>query len=88
MHWLSVRSDRVRIPLAKKAETEQHPDLFCFFNFRMKVLLYILIRSFTFEMAIPAEKFEKKAFIVTRPYLKGNHEAGAQMPLIVKPYKR
>ena len=52
------------------------------------MLLYILIRSFTFEMAIPAEKFEKKAFIVTRPYLKGNNEAGAQMPLIVKPYKR
>ena len=88
MHRLSVRSDRVRATLAKLAGTERHPDLSCFFDFRMKVLLYILIRSFTFEMAIPAEKFEKKAFIVTRPYLKGNNEAGAQMPLIVKPYKR
>lgn len=53
----------------------------------MKVLLFTLLRNFEFEMSVPAESFEKRAFIVARPYLKNDSESGAQMPLIVRVYK-
>ena len=53
----------------------------------MKALLFMLIRNFEFELALPADEIEKRSFIVTRPYLKGNEKAGAQMPLRVKAYK-
>lgn len=48
------------------------------------MLLFTLLRNFEFEMSVPAESFEKRAFIVARPYLKNDTKAGAQMPLIVK----
>lgn len=50
----------------------------------MKVLLFTLLRNFEFEMFVPAESFEKRSFVVSRPYLKNVSKAGAQMPLIVK----
>jgi len=52
----------------------------------MKVILFTLIRSFEFELAIPAEEFTKRSMVVTRPYLKSEKNGRAQMPLLVKPY--
>ena len=49
--------------------------------------MFTLIRNFEFELALPADEIEKRSFIVTRPYLKGNKKAGAQMPLRVRAYK-
>lgn len=49
----------------------------------MKVLLFTLLRNFEFEMFVPVESFEKRSFVVSRPYLKNDSKAGAQMPLIV-----
>lgn len=54
---------------------------------RMKVLLFALLRSFEFELAVPAEVIVPQSAIVTRPYLKDNFERGSQMPLVVKFYK-
>lgn len=51
-------------------------------SIRMKALLFTLIRSFEFSLALPASEIEMRALVVTRPYVKG--EKGAQMPLIVK----
>ena len=52
----------------------------------MKALLFTLIRSFEFELAIPADGFAKRSMVVTRPYLKSEENGRAQMPLLVKPY--
>ena len=50
----------------------------------MKALLFTLIRSFEFSLAVPAEDIEKRSGIVMRPYVKGEYEKGSQLPLIVK----
>lgn len=52
----------------------------------MKALIFTLVRAFEFSMAISDDKFEKRSNVVTRPYVKDDKEAGAQMPLIVKVY--
>ncbi|KAI5118123.1 hypothetical protein M0805_008032 [Coniferiporia weirii] len=50
----------------------------------MKALLFTLLRTFEFELAVPAEEFVARTMVVTRPYLKKDMKAGSQMPLIVK----
>jgi len=50
----------------------------------MKALLFSLVRTFEFELAVPVEDIEERAMLVTRPYLKSDKNGGAQMPLIVK----
>ncbi|KAH8112415.1 cytochrome P450 [Phellopilus nigrolimitatus] len=52
----------------------------------MKALLFTLLRTFEFGLAVPVEEIEKRSLVVTRPYLKSNMKAGAQMPLMVKLY--
>jgi len=53
----------------------------------MKALLFVLIRSFQFEMSVPSEDIKSKSTIVKRPYLASNPEAGSQMPLLISPVK-
>ncbi|KAI5116592.1 hypothetical protein M0805_005187 [Coniferiporia weirii] len=52
--------------------------------FEMKALLFTLLRTFEFELALPVADIERRSFVVTRPYIKGQKDAGPQMPLIVK----
>lgn len=52
--------------------------------YEMKALLFTLLRSFEFELAIPAEKITKRSLVVTRPYIRGEEKTGARMPLIVR----
>lgn len=54
----------------------------------MKALIFVLIRAFTFELAVPANEIIKKASIVQRPLLKSNPEAGNVLPMLIKPYTR
>ncbi|KAL4261304.1 Cytochrome P450 superfamily protein [Pleurotus pulmonarius] len=54
----------------------------------MKALLFTLVRSFEFELAVPSEEIGKISSIVQRPILKHDKEAGNVMPLIIKPYQR
>lgn len=49
----------------------------------MKAIIYTLIRAFKFSMAVDPSDIKFKATAVTRPYLKDNVEAGAQLPLWV-----
>ncbi|KAJ7676075.1 cytochrome P450 [Mycena polygramma] len=52
----------------------------------IKALLFTLIRSFAFELAVPrAEIGQKDTGIVIRPILLSHPEAGTQLPLLVKP---
>ena len=56
--------------------------------FRMKALLFALIRAFEFELAVPTEDLIKKTGIVQRPLVRTEMAKGTQMPLIVKTYHR
>jgi len=52
----------------------------------MKALLFVLVRAFEFELAVPAEDIIKKTAIVQRPLLASDPAGGNQMPLLVKRY--
>ncbi|KAJ7852690.1 cytochrome P450 [Mycena olivaceomarginata] len=54
----------------------------------MKALLFTLVRAFEFELAVPAADIGRKISIVQHPFVRSDPGAGAQMPLIVKPYLR
>ena len=56
--------------------------------FRMKALLFTLVRSFEFELAVPVEDVEKRSVAVQRPVIKSAKEKGSHMPLLVKRYQR
>ena len=51
----------------------------------MKALLFTLIRSFEFKLAVPVEDVAKDEMIMQRPVLKSDPKRGSQMPLLVKP---
>ena len=54
---------------------------------RMKALIYVLVRAFEFELAVPVEDIQKKSSIVQRPVLRKAPEEGSQMPLLVRRVK-
>lgn len=51
---------------------------------RMKALLFVLVRGFEFELAVPREDVISKTIVVQRPRLKSEKNAGSQLPLLVK----
>ena len=54
---------------------------------RMKALLFTLVRSFEYELAVPREDILKRSRVVQRPMLRSEMDKGTQMPLLVKPYR-
>ncbi|OSD00668.1 cytochrome P450 [Trametes coccinea BRFM310] len=54
----------------------------------MKALVYTLVRSLEFELAVPPEDVQKRTSVVQRPILKSAPEQGSQLPLLVRRYKR
>jgi len=52
----------------------------------IKCLLFTLIRSFEFSLAVPEESITKTSFIVQKPLVKGEEDKGGQMLLFVKAY--
>ncbi|KAJ7436818.1 cytochrome P450 [Mycena latifolia] len=53
----------------------------------MKALLFVLIRAFEFEMAVPEGGIGRTSAPVQRPVVLSEIAKGAQMPLIVRPYQ-
>ncbi|PCH37082.1 cytochrome P450 [Wolfiporia cocos MD-104 SS10] len=53
----------------------------------MKALVFILIRAFEFELAVPAKDISKQSSAVQRPFVLSEPEKGTQLPLIIKPYR-
>jgi len=51
----------------------------------MKALLFVLIRAFEFELAVPVDHISKKSGIVSRPVVKDDPKGVNRMPLILKP---
>lgn len=54
---------------------------------QMKVLLFTLIRSFEFELAVSADEIIGRATVMRRPLVRSEREKGPQLPLLVKPYR-
>ncbi|EIN04552.1 cytochrome P450 [Punctularia strigosozonata HHB-11173 SS5] len=52
----------------------------------MKALLFVLVRAFEFELAVPASEISKKSAVVTRPNVKSEPKKGNQLPILIKPY--
>ena len=55
---------------------------------RMKALVFTLIRTFEFELAVPAEEIIPQGQFLQRPALANKREAGSQLPLLIRPYRR
>lgn len=58
---------------------------FKFSLIEMKALLFTLIRSFEFELAVPSEQITRKTAIVTQPEVKSEPTKGGQLPMIIRP---
>ena len=58
-------------------------------HFRLKALLFALVRAFEFELAFDVADMQVKSGIVMQPRIVKGPEAApkSQMPLIVKPYR-
>ena len=56
----------------------------------MKALVYTLVRAFEFELAVPKTSLKAMGLYMQRPIVDsvGEREKGAQLPLIIRPYKR
>jgi hypothetical protein len=54
--------------------------------YRIKSLLFILLRAFEFETAVPEGGIEFSVTPVLRPQVVDEPNAGNQLPLIVRPY--
>ena len=56
----------------------------------MKALLFAIIRNFEFELAVPKTSLKAMGLYMQRPIVDsvGEREKGAQLPLIIRPYKR
>ncbi|KAF9815448.1 hypothetical protein IEO21_04619 [Rhodonia placenta] len=54
----------------------------------MKALVFALVRSFEFELAVPAGQLTAKTIGVQRPAVRGEQNQGCQLPLLIKVYKR
>jgi len=52
----------------------------------MKALLFVLIRAFEFELAVPPDGIAKKMSVVQRPAVRGDTEGGNKLPVLMKPY--
>lgn len=55
---------------------------------RMKALLYVLIRTFEFELAVPKEEIVRQRAAVQRPIVRSEMEKGSQLPMLIKVHKR
>ncbi|KAH9974279.1 cytochrome P450 [Lactifluus volemus] len=53
----------------------------------IKALLFTLVRSFDFELAVPSSDVTRLTVIVSRPLLSSDTEKGPQLPLILQPVK-
>lgn len=53
----------------------------------MKAFLFVLVKSFSFELAISAEDIGRRNNIVGRPYLASDPGAGTQLPMLIRAVK-
>ncbi|KAI0634026.1 cytochrome P450 [Trametes polyzona] len=54
----------------------------------MKALIFVLVRTFEFALAVSPEEVQAKTSVVQRPVLRSTPEQGNQLPMLVKRYTR
>ncbi|KAE9411164.1 cytochrome P450 monooxygenase [Gymnopus androsaceus JB14] len=54
----------------------------------MKALLFILVRAFQMDLAVPGEQIISRTAVVQRPHVRDEIEAGGQLPVLIKPCSR
>ncbi|KAI1785120.1 cytochrome P450 [Ganoderma leucocontextum] len=54
----------------------------------MKAIIFMLIRTFEFELMVPAEEIVPIGSFLQRPALRNNKGEGSQLPLLIRPYRR
>lgn len=54
----------------------------------MKALVYTLVRTFEFELAVSPDMIVKHSAIVQRPLIRGQETKGGQMPMVVRLHQR
>ena len=55
----------------------------------MKALIFTLVRAFEFELAVRQDDIKVMGpGAIARPFVSSEAEKGAQLPLILRPYKR
>ncbi|KAJ8093037.1 hypothetical protein PM082_020518 [Marasmius tenuissimus] len=52
----------------------------------MKALLFVLVRSFEYELGVPKEDLGTRTTIVQRPFVRSDVQKGNQLPLLVRIY--
>lgn len=58
---------------------------FKFSLIEMKAILFTLLRSFEFELAVSPEEITRRTPTVTRPEVKSEPQKGGQLPMIIRP---
>ncbi|RPD78584.1 cytochrome P450 [Lentinus tigrinus ALCF2SS1-7] len=54
----------------------------------MKALAFTLVRNFEFESAVPKEEIKPLGLFLQRPCVESERAKGAQLPLLIRPYRR
>ena len=78
MHWVPLFHCRVGCSFDSAVRNADSPP-------RMKALLFTLIRSFEFELAIAPDDVVRRSMVVGRPHIAGDLNAGPQLPLVIRP---
>ncbi len=52
----------------------------------MKVIIFTLVRSFEFELAVPREDAQPTGTFLQRPALVSEPERGTQLPMVIRAY--
>jgi hypothetical protein len=55
---------------------------------RMKAILFVLLRAFELEPAVPLSDVARGRTLIERPFLKTNPNAGNTLPVLIKRYLR
>ena len=56
--------------------------------YRLKALLFALVRAFEFELAVPHEDIVPMGLLVQRPLVRTELDKGSQLPMIIRPYQQ
>ncbi len=55
---------------------------------RTKVAVFTLLRAFELELGLPAEDVGRTPTMLMRPMRLSDPEAGPQLPMLIRPYRR
>ena len=82
MHRIPIFRHRVRSFAAEPPSAHSHQP------YRLKALLFALVRAFEFALAVPQEDIVPMGLLVQRPLVRTELDKGSQLPMIIRPYQQ